>query len=318
MLDALQGGKLADTHEGKPGLPRGRSSLPAPDVRASQRERLRRAVIAAVAESGYPAVRVADIVRRARVSRAAFYAHFADKEACFLAAAREGGKLMTGQVVAATRALPAGTPDEDVLRAACSAFLGFLADEPAFARVFYVDMPAAGPRATERLAAAARRFAEMTAKWHRRARARHPDWPEVPGEAYLGLAGAAAELVRSRVRDGQTDALPELEDTLVSLHLAVLAARPWPWSAAAKPLLSYSPISPSLACPVSRLRADARTLAITRWPERPAAVRIDSGWNWTAQRPAASSSIAITTPSGVAAVTVNPPFTAVSTAYSEW
>ena len=41
------------------------------------------------------------------------------------------------------------------------------------------------------------------------------------------LAGAAAELVRSIVRAGRTDELPDLEDTLVSLHLAVLAARPW-------------------------------------------------------------------------------------------
>jgi hypothetical protein len=50
------------------------------------------------------------------------------------------------------------------------------------------------------------------------------DWEE----AYLALAGATVELVRSMVRAGQTDALPELEDTLVSLHLAVLAGRPWP------------------------------------------------------------------------------------------
>jgi AcrR family transcriptional regulator len=228
VSDALQGGTLADTHEGKPGLPRGRNSLPAPDVRASQGERLRRAVIAAVADAGYQAVTVADIVRRARVSRAAFYAHFGDKEACFLAATREGWKLMTDRVVAATRALPAGIPDEDVLRAACRAFLAFLADEPAFARVFYVEMPAAGPRAVERIEAAGRQYAEMTAKWHQRARGRHAGWPAVPGEAYLGLAGASAELARSRVRNGQTDALPELEDTLVSLHLAVLAARPWP------------------------------------------------------------------------------------------
>src|SRR6516162_11955539 len=89
-------GTLAHTHEGKPGLPRGRNSLPEPDVRASQQERLRRAVIAAVAESGYPAVTIADIVRRARVSRAAFYAHFANKEECFLAATREGRELMIG------------------------------------------------------------------------------------------------------------------------------------------------------------------------------------------------------------------------------
>ena len=227
MPDALQGDTLARTHEGKPGLPRGRNSLPAPDVRASQVERLHRAVIAAVAEAGYPAVTVADIVRRARVSRAAFYVHFADKEACFLAATGEGSRLMQDRVVAATRALPAATPDEDVLRAACRAFLQFLADEPAFARVFYVEMPAAGPRAVERIEIAGRRFAEMTAKWHRRARTRHPWWPSVPGEAYLGLAGATADLVRVAVRTDETDALPKLADTLVSLHLAVLAGRPW-------------------------------------------------------------------------------------------
>ena len=221
-------GTLAHTHEGKPGLPRGRNSLPEPDVSASQQERLRRAVIAAVAESGYTAVTIADIVRRARVSRAAFYAHFADKEACFLAATREGGKLMADRVHAATRAVPPGTPDEDALRAGCRAFLGFLADEPAFARVFYVAMPAGGPRAVERIEVGGHHYAEMTAKWHQRARVRHPDWPAVPDEAYLGLAGAVAELVRGRVRSGQTHELPKLEDTLVAMHLAVLAAQPWP------------------------------------------------------------------------------------------
>jgi len=228
MSEALQGGSLADTHEGKPGLPRGRSRLPAPAVQASQRDRLLRAVIAEAAEVGYPAVTVAGIVRRAKVSRAAFYAHFADKEDCFLAATHEGGELLADRVLSATRALPPDAPDEEALRVACRAFLGFLADEPAFARVFHIDMPAAGPRAVERLDAAGGRFAEMTARWHRRARARHPDWPTVPGEAYLALAGATAELVRSGVRAAQTHALPRLEDTLVALHLAVLAARPWP------------------------------------------------------------------------------------------
>ena len=100
-----------------------------PAVRASQRERLLRSVIAAVSESGYLAVTVADIVRRARVSRAAFYAHFADKEDCFLAATGEGRELMIAQVVSATRALPAEACDEEVLRVACRAYLAFLAGE---------------------------------------------------------------------------------------------------------------------------------------------------------------------------------------------
>jgi len=228
VTDTGQEGTLAETHEGKPGLPRGRSRLPLPAVRASQRERLLRAVIAAVSESGYPAVTVADIVRRARVSRAAFYAHFADKEDCFLAATAEGRELMIARIVSATRALPAGACDEEVLRVACRAYLAFLAGEPAFARVFYIHMPTAGPRAVDRLDAATGLFADLNRIWHQRAREHHPDWPSVPGEVYLALAGAGDELVRSTVRAGRADALPGLEDTLVSLHLAVLAARPWP------------------------------------------------------------------------------------------
>lgn len=61
-----------------------------------------RSVIAAVAEAGYSAASVAEIVRRARVSRRVFYAHFADKQGCFLAATGQSGRLMSSRVVAAT------------------------------------------------------------------------------------------------------------------------------------------------------------------------------------------------------------------------
>jgi len=228
MLDPGQEGTLARTHAGKPGLPRGRNRLPALAVQASQRERLLRATIAAVAQKGYPAVTVADIVHLAKVSRAAFYLHFRSREDCFLAATRAGGQLLLERVLEAARAVPADASDEETLRAGCRGFLQFLADEPAFARVFYIDMPAAGPAAVDRLQAASIRYAEINAKWHRRARARHPDWPAVPAQAYQALAGATLELVRSQVSADKTDSLPELEDTVVALHLAVLAGRRWP------------------------------------------------------------------------------------------
>lgn len=221
-----QEGSLARTHAA-PGLPRGRSSLPVPEVRAAQRDRLLAAVVASSAEFGYGGVTVADVVRRARVSRAAFYAHFTDKEACFLAATARGGALLVESVLAAVRALPADAPPEDGLRTACRAFLRFLAGEPAFARVFYIDMPAAGSGAVGRLDAAQRRFAELNRAWHRRALRTHPGWPDVPFDAYLALAGATTELVSVRVRRGRTAELPALEDTMVALHLAVLAGRPW-------------------------------------------------------------------------------------------
>src|ERR1700684_4618051 len=138
-----QEGVLARTHEGEPGLPRGRSGLPLTAVRGAQRERLLRSVIAAVGRTGFGNVTVADIVRGARVSRAAFYAHFADKEDCFIAACREGGQLMIDGITAAKRSRPAGAGAEQVLRVSLLAFLDFLAREPAFARAFYIDMPAA-------------------------------------------------------------------------------------------------------------------------------------------------------------------------------
>jgi AcrR family transcriptional regulator len=222
-----QEGVLARTHEGEPGLPRGRSGLPLDEVRQVQRARLLRSVIAKVGRSGFRDVTVADIVRGARVSRAAFYAHFADKEECFLAATRQGGILMADRVAAASRRLAANAGAEATLRASIAAFLQFLAEEPMFARAFYVEMPTAGPRAVRQIEAGLHGFARMNRAWHERGRRDHPSWPEVPDQAYFALAGATTELVRAEVRRGATRAITGLEDTLVALHLSVLAAQPW-------------------------------------------------------------------------------------------
>jgi len=221
------GGSLARTHEGAPGLPRGRSRLPADTVAAAQRDRLLRAMIAAVSTVGYADVTVAAVVGRARVSRTAFYVHFTAKEDCFFPAANDGAARLFEVTLAAVKHLPHDTGDELLLRTGLRAFLAFLASEPAFARVFYVELPGAGLRAQERLLAAHAEWAELNRRWHERARRRNPGWPAVPGEVYRALAGATAELVRDLVTAGHTDRLPLLEDTLVGVHLAVLAARPW-------------------------------------------------------------------------------------------
>jgi len=243
VAEPRQAGTLARTHEGQPGLPRGRSSLPQQDVRASQRQRLLRSAIAVISESGYQHVTVADIVRRAKVSRGAFYEHFANKEECFLAATAEGRELMLARVVSEARALSEGragsetraasqasadAAEEGLLRGAIRGYLAFLRDEPAFARVFYLHMPAAGEAAARRLDAGPRIFANLNQTWHERGRKRHPEWPVLPDEAYLALAGATVELVRSLVYSDRTEALPELEDTVVALHLTVMTGRPWP------------------------------------------------------------------------------------------
>lgn len=222
-----QGGSLARTHGAGPGLPRGRSSLPASEVASAQRQRLITATVSVVAGAGFRAATVADIVRAAKVSRAAFYQHFVDKDACLRAASAHGWGLLVAAVRAATRDLPPGTGPEAGLRAGLRAYLHFLAAEPAFTRIFYVEMPGTGPEAWPDIENAQRQFAELNRTWHEHALAQRPDWPRVPFEAYLAVGGATTQLVRTCVREGRTADLPAMEDTLVALHLAVLAARPW-------------------------------------------------------------------------------------------
>src|SRR2546426_10159859 len=67
-------------------LPRGRHSLSREQVRASQRARMLRAMVDAVAQKGYASTSVADVIGGARASRETFYEHFANKQDCFLAA----------------------------------------------------------------------------------------------------------------------------------------------------------------------------------------------------------------------------------------
>ena len=67
-------------------LPRGTHGLAPSLVAASQRARLLEATGRAVAEKGYAAATIDDIVRGAGVSKKTFYEHFPDKLGCFLAA----------------------------------------------------------------------------------------------------------------------------------------------------------------------------------------------------------------------------------------
>src|SRR3954469_10216131 len=66
-------------------LPPGRGT-PREEAERNQRERLFAALVATVDEKGYEATTVADLVKLSGVSRSAFYRHFEDKQACFVAA----------------------------------------------------------------------------------------------------------------------------------------------------------------------------------------------------------------------------------------
>ena len=87
-------------------LPPGRHGLSRKEVARSQRDRILRSIADAVAEHGYVMTPVADVLRRAGVSRETFYEHFANKQECFLAAYDASADTLLASVREAARSAP--------------------------------------------------------------------------------------------------------------------------------------------------------------------------------------------------------------------
>jgi AcrR family transcriptional regulator len=233
-------------------LPRGTHGLDPSLVAASQRTRLLEGTGRAVADKGYAATTIEDIVRGAGVSKKTFYEHFSDKLDCFLAAyeaasdellehvrrAQDSAKE-AGDDAYAKRAHPDGAdakraagahPDEaDAKRAARAhpdgaewlartragihAYLRWLAAEPALARVFLIEIAAAGPEALERRERLRDRYAERMRELQVA--------NSVPDEIFHAAVAGADDLVVRRLREGGD--LLRLEPILLYLQVSLLA-----------------------------------------------------------------------------------------------
>jgi AcrR family transcriptional regulator len=115
--------------------------MPRDEADRNQRERLFAATVATVAEKGYEATTVADLVELSGVSRSAFYRHFEDKKECFLTAAES----LIGPTLEAIEKAETGTTGEERLRQATDALLGLIAYQPAASKMCFVEVYAAGP-----------------------------------------------------------------------------------------------------------------------------------------------------------------------------
>lgn len=190
-------------------LPSGRHKLPREDVVRSQRERMLVAMLTSVATRGYSATTVADVVAVAAVSRSSFYAQFADKEACFIAAHRYALDYLIERMNAAAAALPSRTWKER-LRSDLATYLTALADEPSLAVTLHLEVLAAGPRALDCRAEMLGLLASQTANARELARSYDPSMSELPPAAFALYVGGLDELIRDRLRTATPDSLREL------------------------------------------------------------------------------------------------------------
>jgi AcrR family transcriptional regulator len=173
-------------------------------VTRNQRERMYAAMVAAVAENGYEATRVADVVKLSGVSRSAFYKHFEDKLGCFLATLDETATLAYEQLA---KAYDMGRPWEERLRVVADAFLDLLLEQPAAARLCLVEVYAAGPQAVQRLDLAI--FNAESAVVN--AFAESPERDGMPRDIVRAIVGGILKTVHTRLRRGEeTELIHEL------------------------------------------------------------------------------------------------------------
>ena len=192
--------------------------MSAVDVASSQRTRLLAAMATVVAEKGYAATTVADVVSAAGVSRSTFYELFSSKEACFLDAYNQGVEDLLAAVREAVR--DADGDWRAQLRAGIRAYLAQLARMDHFARMYIEEIHAVGPAALAARADALRRFADRYHASFSQARAADPTLREPDPDALLVLCAGTEQLVFERLRAGGD--VRKLEDVFSTCAEAVL------------------------------------------------------------------------------------------------
>lgn len=204
-----------------PPLPRGPHALSREAVEQSQRERLLIGATEAFANKGYAATAVADIISAAGVSRATFYRLYSDKHDCFLQAAQLASNTVVSVIAGGLTELVESSDDATPLEkidALLASYLQTISDYAPLARVFLVEVYAAGPEAVAQRRDALGNFALLVASI-----IGDPADPETKQLADV-LVAAVSSIVTNAVGAGEGDSLPEMHAPLLAVASKILTA----------------------------------------------------------------------------------------------
>jgi AcrR family transcriptional regulator len=178
----------------------------------SQRQRIVDAMIESCAEKTYAGTTIADIVRRASISRTTFYKRFPNKRACFDVAVDHCIEAL--RTAAAEAHAPSDTPPEAVRKAAAAA-LELMAARPALAQLVTGDAVTVEPAIVKRYRKLLIPAVENLWEAADQPRQSHAD----PGLAF----GRAEVLIFNQIATGRTAQLPELLPEIVYIALLPFA-----------------------------------------------------------------------------------------------
>ena len=185
------------------------------------RQRLLDGLAVSIEEDGYRNTTVADIVRRARTSRRTFYAHFSDKEACFVALLTNANAQMIRQISAA---VDQNAPWPSQVRQAVEAWIACTESEPAITLSWIRDVPSLGTAARRLQRDTMEAFITMihtlcdTDAW------RAVRVSPVPRQLAIMLLGGLRELTASTVEDGGR--ISDITELAVHACVALLGPSP--------------------------------------------------------------------------------------------
>ncbi len=163
-------------------------------------------------EKGYEATRIADLVKMAGVSRAAFYEHFEDKKECLLAAV---DALVEPTIALMERAEDAPTGEARV-RQAVEAFLSLVARQPAASRMIFIEVYAAGPEgeaAVERVLDTFERFGVSQLN-------QIPGREGMPPQMVRAMLGGFQKVIEKRLYSEEADQLPRIAEDIANWGLS--------------------------------------------------------------------------------------------------
>jgi AcrR family transcriptional regulator len=192
----------------------GPHGIPRAVVHEVQRGRLLDAMADVIAEEGYLATTVHKVLARARISRRTYYELFKDKEDCFLVAYDEIAEQVVESARAACRA--ADSSPERRIEAGVRSILELTEREPNVARMFIVEVLAAGNTAREQRSRTMERLSDLVAD---ALVERGDDRTEAVLHARV-LIGGVHELVYDSLIRGRTENLTEVAGEVVSSYLS--------------------------------------------------------------------------------------------------
>lgn len=185
------------------------------------RDRLMRAMAESLIEKGYAKTVVADVVKRARVSRRTFYEEFADRGECLLATCERSTEVARELIDAAA---DPSLSWEDQVEAAINAYFAFLTVSPRLTHAMLFEIYALGERGLERHRAISDRFTQQVLELANRARESGAQIREVSYATASAIVGAIYQLLQLMTLEPPKITVDEAR--LAAIHLVLDSARP--------------------------------------------------------------------------------------------